>query len=64
MKTFLQGERESGSIRRESGRRDYVWLFMHERDLRFSSENGFVLRLTSEHLSFKWVSQLPLTLTT
>lgn len=64
MKTFRQGKRESGSIRRESRRRDYVWLFMQERDLRFWSENGFVLLLASEHLSFKWASLLPLTLTT
>jgi len=64
MKTFRQGKRESGSIRRESGRRDYVWLFMHERDLRFASENGFVLLLASEQLSFKWASLLLLTLTT
>jgi hypothetical protein len=64
MKTFRQGKRESGSIRRESGRRDYVRLFMHERDLRFSSENGFVLLLASEHLCFKWASLLPSTVTT
>jgi hypothetical protein len=64
MKTFRQGKRESGSIRCESARRDYVWLFMHERDLRFSSENSFVLFLASEHLSFKWASLLPVTLTT
>lgn len=64
MKTFRQGKRESGSIRRESGRRDYVRLFMHERGLRFASENGFVLFLASEHLSFKWASPPPLTATT
>jgi len=37
---------------------------MHEGDLRFSSENGFVLFLASEHLSFKLAFLLPLTLTT
>jgi hypothetical protein len=52
MNTFRKGKRESGRIRRESGRRDYAGLFMHEGDLRFSSENGFVLPLASKHLSF------------